>query len=52
MTSGVTQQDAIIVGCTRIRWLLETSAEIYPRIATEPVGGMGLKAMGPDASRS
>ena len=52
MTSGVTKQDAIIVGCTQIRWLLERSAEIYPRIATEPVGGTGLKATGSDASRS
>ena len=52
MMSGVTKQDGIIVGCTQIRWLLERSAEIYPRIATGPVGGMGLKAMGSDASRS
>ena len=27
-------------------------AEIYPGIATEPVGGTGLKATGSDASRS
>ena len=52
MTSGVTKQDAIIVGCTQIRWLLERSAKIYPGIATEPVGGTGLKAMGSDISRS
>ena len=52
MTSGVTKQDAIIVGCTRTRWLLERSAEIYPGIAIEPVGGTGLKAMGSDTSRS
>ena len=44
MTSGVMKQDAIILGCTQIRWLLERSAEIYTGIATEPVGGMGLKA--------
>ena len=52
MTSGVTKQDAIIVGCTQIRWLLERSAEIYPRIVIEPVGGTGLKATGSDTSRS
>ena len=52
MTSGVMKQDAIIVGCTQIRWLLERSAEIYPGIATEPVGGTGLKATRSDASRS
>ena len=52
MTSGVTKQDATIVGCTQIRWLLERSAEIYPGIATEPVGGTGLKATGSDTSRS
>ena len=28
------------------------SAEIYPGIAIEPVGGTGLKAMGSDTSRS
>ena len=52
MTSGVMKQDAIIVEYTQIRWLLERSAEIYPGIATEPVGGTGLKATGSDASRS
>ena len=41
-----------IVGCTQIRWLLERNAEIYPGIATEPVGGTGLKATGSDTSRS
>ena len=43
MTSGVMEQDPKIVGCTQIRWFLERSAEIYPGIATEPVGGTGLK---------
>ena len=52
MTSGVMEQDPIIVGCTQIRWFVERSAEIYPRIATEPVGGTGLKASGLEASRS
>ena len=32
-------------------WVFHT-AEIYPRIATEPVGGTGLKATGLEASRS
>ena len=52
MTSGVTKQDAIIVGCTQIRWLLERNAELYPGIATEPIGGTGLKATGSDTSWS
>ena len=52
MTSSVMEQDPIIVGCTQIRWFLERSAEIYPRIATEPVGGTGSKATGLEASRS
>ena len=52
MTSGVTKQDAIIMGCTQIRWLLERSAEIYPGISTEPVRVTGLKATGSDASWS
>ena len=43
MTSGVTKQDGIIVGCAQIRWIFERSAEIYPGIATEPVGGTGKK---------
>ena len=52
MTSGVMEQDPIIMGCTQIRWFLERSAEIYPGIATEPVGGTGLKATGLEAPRS
>ena len=52
MMSGVMEQDPIIVGLTQIRWFLERSAEIYPGIATEPVGGTGLKATGLEASRS
>ena len=31
---------------------LDVAAEIYPGIATEPVGGTGLKATGLEASRS
>ena len=46
MTSGVMKQDPIILGCAQIRWFLERSAEIYPRIATKPVGGAGLKYYG------
>ena len=52
MTSGVMEQDPIIMGRTQIQWFLERSAEIYPGIATEPVGGTGLKAMGLEASWS
>ena len=52
MTSGVMEQDPIIVGCTQIRWFLERSAEIYPGVVTEPVGGTGLKATGLEASQS
>ena len=52
MTSGVMEQDPIIMGCTQIQWFLERSAEIYPGPAPEPVGGMGLKATGLEASRS
>ena len=52
MTSGVMKQDPIFVGCTQIRWFLERSAEIYPGIASEPIGGTGLKATGSDVSRS
>ena len=33
-------------------WGYSSCAEIYPAIATEPVGGTGLKATGSDASRS
>ena len=52
MTSGIMEQDPIIVGRTQIRWFLERSAEIYPGTATEPVGGTGSKATGLEASRS
>ena len=52
MTSGIMEQDPIIVGHTQIRWFLERSSEIYPGTATEPVGGTGSKATGLEASRS
>ena len=42
----------LLASYSTVNLVVDRAAEIYPGIATEPVGGTGLKATGLEASRS